>query len=66
MNQPAVIKGNKSGLIVHLDEEVEFSQLKEKVEEKFETSSDFLGSAQIALAFEGRQLSEEEKYELME
>ena len=66
MNQPVVIKGNKSGLIVHLDEELEFSQLKEKVEEKFETSSDFLGSAQIALAFEGRQLSEEEKYELME
>ena len=31
MNQPVVIKGNKSGLIVHLDEELEFSQLKEKV-----------------------------------
>ena len=66
MNQPVVIKGNKSGLIVHLDDKMEFSDLKEKVEEKFTSSSDFLGAAQIALSFEGRKLSEEQKYELME
>ena len=66
MNQPVVIKGNKSGLIVHLDDKMEFPELKEKVEEKFASSSDFLGAAQIALSFEGRKLSEEQKYELME
>ena len=66
MNQPVVIKGNKSGLIVHLDDKMEFPELKEKVEEKFTSSSDFLGAAQIALSFEGRKLSEEQKYELME
>ena len=66
MNQPVVIKGNKSGLIVHLDDQMEFSELKEKVEEKFTSSSDFLGAAQIALSFEGRKLSEDQKYELME
>lgn len=66
MNQPGCVKGNKSGLIVHLDDKMEFSELKEKVEEKFTSSSDFLGAAQIALSFEGRKLSEEQKYELME
>ena len=40
MNQPVVIKGNKSGLIVHLDDKMEFPELKEKVEEKFASSSD--------------------------
>ena len=45
MNQPVVIKGNKSGLIVHLDDKMEFPELKEKVEEKFASSSDFLGAA---------------------
>ena len=66
MNQPVVIKGNKSGLIVHLDDKMEFPELKEKVEEKFASSSDFLAPAQIALSIEARKLTEEQQYEMKE
>ena len=52
MNHPVIIKGTKSGIIVHLKEELPFEELKEKVCEKFKSSADFLGDAQIALSFE--------------
>ncbi|MCM1244232.1 MAG: septum site-determining protein MinC [Roseburia sp.] len=65
MKNPVIIKGTKSGIIVHLDDKMPFGELKEKVCEKFKTSSDFLGSAQIALSFEGRKLSDEEQLALV-
>ena len=66
MNHPVIIKGTKSGIIVHLKEELPFEELKEKVCEKFKSSADFLGDAQIALSFEGRKLSDEEQLELVD
>lgn len=66
MNHPVIIKGTKSGIIVHLKEELPFEELKEKVCEKFKSSSDFLGDAQIALSFEGRKLNDEEQLELVD
>lgn len=66
MKQPVIIKGTKSGIIVHLDSELPFDELKEKVCEKFKSSADFLGSAQIAISFEGRKLSDNEQVTLVE
>ncbi len=66
MNSPVVIKGNKSGIVVHLDDKLPFDELEEKVSEKFKSSSDFLGEAQIALSFEGRKLNEEEQFKLVD
>ena len=66
MNHPVIIKGTKSGIIVHLSDEIPFGELKEKVCDKFKTSSDFLGDAQIALSFEGRKLSDEEQLILVD
>lgn len=66
MNHPVIIKGTKSGIIVHLSNELPFGELKEKVCDKFKTSSDFLGDAQIALSFEGRKLSDEEQLILVD
>ena len=66
MNHPVIIKGTKSGIIVHLKEELPFEELKEKVCEKFKSSADFLGDAQIALSFEGRKLDDEEQLELVD
>lgn len=65
MKNPVIIKGTKSGIIVHLKEDLPFEELKEKVCEKFKASADFLGSAQIALSFEGRKISDEEQLELV-
>lgn len=65
MKNPVIIKGTKSGIIVHLSDEIPFEELKEKVCEKFKASADFLGNAQIALSFEGRKISDEEQMELV-
>lgn len=66
MKNPVVIKGTKSGIIVHLNDQLPFEELKEKVCEKFEASAGFLGNAQIALSFEGRKLNDEEQLTLVE
>lgn len=63
---PVVIKGNKSGIRLVLDEALPFEELLKAVEEKFESSSDFLGSAQVALSFEGRELTEDEEATLLQ
>ena len=66
MKNPVIIKGTKSGIIVHLSDELPFDQLKEKVCEKFAASADFLGNAQIALSFEGRDVSDKEQLILVD
>lgn len=66
MNHPVIIKGTKSGIIVHLSDELPFEELREKVCEKFRSSADFLGEAQIALSFEGRRISDEEQLILVD
>lgn len=58
---PIVIKGNKSGLRIVLDQEPPFEDLLKEIEKKFTESSKFLGSAQVAVSFEGRELTEEEE-----
>ena len=64
MGQPVVIKGTKSGIIVVLDPKIEYEELKQALCDKFNESKDFLGSTQVALCFEGRDLNEKEELEL--
>ncbi len=66
MKNPVVIKGTKSGIIVHLSDELSFSELMEKVREKFRSSAGFLGNAQIALSFEGRTLNDDDQLKLVD
>lgn len=66
MNQSVVIKGNKHGIVVVLDAKAEFEVLKEQIEERFKASAKFFGNADMALAFEGRELSTEEQKEVLE
>lgn len=65
MNNSVMIKGTKSGIIVALDKTMDFESLKQKVAEKFREAANFLGSAQMALSFEGRELSLEEQDEIL-
>lgn len=66
MKNPVIIKGTKSGLIVHLSDQIPFDELKKNVCEKFKSSADFLGNSQIALSFEGRRLTDDEQLILVE
>lgn len=66
MSQPVMIKGTKSGIIVVLDSTMDFEELKEAVAQKFSVSSDFLGDVTIAIAFEGRELNNDQQKELVD
>ena len=61
MTQPVVIKANNFGILVVLDSEISFDKLLLAVREKFSESRKFLGNAEMALGFDGRELTVEEE-----
>ncbi len=61
-----MIKGTKSGIILVLDHTMDFESLKLQIVEKFRQSADFLGNATIALSFEGRKLTDDEKKQVLD
>ena len=65
-NQSVIIKSNRYGLNVVLDEQPDWDTIKKEVAEKFSASAKFFGNAQMALCFQGRPLSTAEEEELVE
>lgn len=63
--EPVMLKGNKSGIRIILDDALPFEELLEKVVEKFQNNADFLGDNRVVVAFDGRELSEEEEAVLL-
>lgn len=66
MKNSVVIKGNKYGIIVVLDKDLPFDELKTHVAEKFSESGSFWGKVSVGVAFEGRELTNGEQFELIE
>ena len=66
MSNSVMIKGNKSGIILVLDAELDFDELTKEVAKKFKDSAKFLGNAQMALRFEGRELTNAEQKEILD
>lgn len=66
MEQPVVIKSNRYGLTVCLDKELDFETLRKSVAEKFSESKKFFKGAELAIAFEGRVLTQEEQILLVQ
>lgn len=60
MSQHVVIKHNRYGIELVLDNTISFEELLAFVIEKFKASSDFFKDAKLAIAFKGRELAEEE------
>lgn len=65
MKEKVVIKGTKSGIILVLDKSAPYEELKSGVAEKFKKSADFLGEAEKAIAFQGKELTDDQKIELV-
>lgn len=66
MNQNSVvIKSNKYGIAVILDAAVTYEKLLEDVKEKFKQSAKFFKNAQMAVSFEGRNLTLQQEQELV-
>lgn len=66
MNNSVVIKGNKFGIIVVMNPDIPFEELKDLIKEKFTESSKFFGNAKMAISFEGRKLTNEEQKEILD
>lgn len=66
MSNSVVIKGNKHGIVVVLDDKTEINTLLGEIKEKFASSSKFFGSADMAISFEGRRLSSQEEVEILD
>ena len=66
MGNVVKITGSKSGIILKLDPEAEWELIKKEVADKFQTSADFWGDAQKAIAFQGRELDDEQQDEILE
>ena len=63
MNNSVVIKGNKYGIVVVMDDSVPFDELKENLLDKFKSAAKFFDKANMAVSFEGRKLSPKEESE---
>lgn len=66
MEQPVIIKSNKYGLTVVLDSQPDFETLRNVVAEKFAESKKFFKGAELAIAFEGRDLTQDEQLILVQ
>lgn len=65
MHETVVIKSNKAGMTVILDPEVPFSKLLSDIGKKFGDNAKFWGSVQMTLTLEGRELTSEEEFAII-
>ncbi len=66
MSQAVVIKSNKYGINLILDKNMPFQELLVAIKEKFLESEKFFKDAKMAISFEGRALTQEEEYQIIE
>lgn len=66
MNNSVVIKAYNGGIVVVLDDKMDFEDLKIDIISKFKASAKFFDKAQMAIGFEGRKLSDEEQREILD
>lgn len=66
MDNSVIIKSNKYGITLILDENALFDDLKKVIKEKFQQSAKFFKDADMVLAFEGRKLTSEQQMEILD
>lgn len=67
MNKNSVVlKGNKYGIVVMLDSNTSFEEIRAVIADKFNESSKFFGKESMAISFEGRKLQPDEERELLD
>lgn len=66
LKSAVIIKGNKYGISLILNQELPFKELKEEISKKFQECRKFFGNAQMVASFEGRKLTQQEEQEIIE
>lgn len=61
-----IIKSNPYGLILMLDPDIPFEELRQAVEDKFSQAAGFFKNANVALTFRGRVLTSSEERQLID
>jgi len=59
-----VIKGSREGIFLHLDPQLDFRELKQRISAKLSDSKDFLAGAQVICNFGPREVADEDVAEL--
>ncbi len=57
MKDAVVIKGNKAGMTVYLENDLDFDEVLQAIAKKFKATAKFWGAAQMTLTLEGRDLT---------
>ena len=63
MSNDILIKRNRYGINLILNDQLPFPELVRQVGEKFRESEKFFGNSKVAISLEGRELSEKEEKE---
>ena len=66
MDGTVVIKGFKAGIILVLNPDASYETLKKDIADKFRASAAFFGEAAKAVSFKGRDLTDEQKMEIVD
>ncbi len=66
MDGTVVIKGFKAGIILVLNPDTSYETLKKDIADKFKASAAFFGEAAKAVSFKGRDLTDEQKMEIVD
>lgn len=66
MSQAVIIKSSKCGINLVLDAALPFPVLLEEILNRFKESEKFFANSSFAISFEGRELAEEEKYQIID
>lgn len=66
MSQSVIIKSSKNGINLVLDKELPYTDLLEEIIKKFKESEKFFANAAFAISFDGRELSDEQKYQIVD
>ena len=66
VSKPVVLKSNRYGINLILDDSMDFEELLKCILEKFKESEGFFKNAKIAVSFEGRELTQEEEFRIIE
>jgi len=61
-----IFKGSKDGIVIMLNNDVTFEELKESLKEKSISAKSFFGQSKSAIIFKGRELTEEEEMTLLD
>lgn len=65
MNQSVIMKSEKNGIHLILDETLPFEQLLQEIVQKFKDSEKFFKNAKVSISFGGRTLTEEEENQIV-